>query len=103
MHLLRRDHPDPKWYKNVCLVLDDDTANQICTDIDYGFSDQKIAFDDGNQKILVWKKQQTAQKVYLYFRSSQPAYIGDLKIYYKKGLTPPQHSGSMTVDWNFEI
>ena len=85
MHLLRKDDPDPNWYKDVCLVLDDNTVKPICTDIDYGFSDQLIAFDGGNQKILVWKKQQTAQKVYLYFRNTYPAYIADLKIYYKKG------------------
>ena len=94
MHLLRFDHSDPGFYNNVCLVLDDDTANQICTDTDYGFSDQKIPWY-GDQKILVWKKQQTAEKVYLYFRSGSPAFIADLKIYYKKSKTPLQHGNAL--------
>ena len=88
LHLLRRDDPSAVWYNNVCLIIDDDTDNEVCSDSNYGFSDQLslMDFNNGNQKFLIWNKPQSAQKLRLYFRGGHPAYVADLKIYYKRGL-----------------
>ena len=51
-------------YKNVCLVIDDNTDNQICTDSDTGFNDQ-----EGNE--ITW----TYASKGIYFHTSIPSTI----------------------------
>ena len=40
-------------YNKVCLVLDDDVANQICTNSNHGFKSQ--SFDNLRSDYITWK------------------------------------------------
>ena len=71
-------------YLNVCLVLDDDIVNQLCTDETKGFS-------HSDQESIIWDKpKENVLKVDLVFRetgTNENPYSGfatvkDLKIYY---------------------
>ena len=63
-------------YYNVCLVLDDDTANELCTDAPTGF-------DGINSDIITWRMPTNeVKKVGLVFRSSDNAQIAEMKIYH---------------------
>ena len=79
-------HQTRTRYMNTCLVLDDDVANQLCTDTSTGFSghgsDTFIRF--------AYDQPRTAQRVHLAFRTSGHegwAQIMDLKIDYSTAIT----------------
>ena len=70
-------------YENVCLILDDNELDQICTDKSGGLSDQK------SNSFITWRyeKPKLIQKVSLHFRDTSSdkgwAQIADLKIEYE--------------------
>ena len=51
LSLTIKKHPNhcTNCYKKVCLVLDDDTQSQKCTDTEYGFREHK------DSEFLTWK------------------------------------------------
>ena len=66
----------------MCLVLDDDVANQLCTDTSTGFT------GSNSLPTITWShaQPQDVKKVHLYFRdltsAAGYAQIGDMKITY---------------------
>ena len=74
-------------YNKVCLVLDDDIANQICTDSKTGFSNQTSDWItwrlNSNNADPLNNPSKIAQKIELYFRDTQHAQIADFFIEYK--------------------
>ena len=88
------------WYENVCLVLDNDTDNALCTD-------GKNPDFDGKGESITWKNSKVAQKISLYFHygSNVPnthhhAEIANLNIFYKELDIQSWHGDSniATVD-----
>ena len=75
---------DKQWfggsYKSMCLVLDDDSSNQICTsaNIDVGV---------GELIILAPVNTMTVMKVELSIQTGEIAQIADLKIHYEGTIT----------------
>ena len=64
-------------YEKICLVIDDDTGNESCTDKEFGFDGQK------ESRFIKWETpKKVARKIYLYFRDQRHANIADLKINY---------------------
>ena len=64
-------------YLNVCLVLNEDTENQLCTNTPNGFNNDPDPF-------LTWyKPTDKVSTVELVFRDGQSAQIADLKIFYQ--------------------
>ena len=64
-------------YRKICLVLDDDTENESCTDTEFGFEGEK------ESRFIKWETpKKVARKIYLYFRDDRHANIADLKIVY---------------------
>ena len=73
-------------YKNVCLIIDDDVNDEMCTTTKYGFTDADFL------DFITWKKavHQPVQKLALVFREknalvegvpvSQPAVIAEVII-----------------------
>ena len=56
-----KGYNDPlKWYENLCLVLDDDISDKLCTD------SNNPRFD-GKKSSITWIKSKQAQKVSLHF------------------------------------
>ena len=77
----RKDTIDTERYKNVCLILDNDEQNQVCTDQPQGFS----GFT--SDTYIGWHTDQPKQvrNVYLHFHQTGRngyAQIADLKIIY---------------------
>ena len=70
-----------KWddrYKDVCLVIDNDENNDLCTDSMLGFSDVKSEY-------ITWKKPiDDVKTITLEFRTPYYARIAEMKIIYKK-------------------
>ena len=64
-------------YFNVCLVLNEDTENQLCTNTPNGFNNDPDPF------ITWYKPTDNVSTVELVFRDSQHAQIADLKIFYQ--------------------
>ena len=64
-------------YLNVCLVLNEDESDQLCTNTPDGFNDDKSPF------ITWYKPAKKVRTVELVFRDQHtPAQIADLKIFY---------------------
>ena len=64
-------------YGKICLVIDDNTENENCTDKEFGFDSQK------ESRFIKWETpKKVARKIYLYFRDQRHANIADLKINY---------------------
>ena len=64
-------------YFNICLVLNGDTENQLCTNTPLGFNND-------SSKYITWcKPTENVKTVELIFRDNQYAHIGDLKILYQ--------------------
>ena len=71
----------PSWncakrYFNVCLVLNGDTENELCTNTPDGFN------NDSSNYITWCKPTENVKTVELIFRDNQHAQINDLKIFY---------------------
>ena len=71
----RKDYCDR--YFNVCLVLNEDTENQLCTNTPNGFNNDPDPF------ITWYKPTDNVSTVELVFRDGQHAQIADLKIFYQ--------------------
>ena len=92
-------------YDNVCLVLDNDEGNQLCTDSDEGFSEIKDRWEQIHNSDhwdplyeektiydlnhITWKMpKDNVRHVALYFRDTDPynghAQIAELEIVYDK-------------------
>ena len=76
-----RKRMDPTWncakrYFNVCLVLNGDTENELCTNTEDGFN------NDSSNYITWCKPTRNVNTVELVFRNKQFAHICDLKILY---------------------
>ena len=77
-------------YYNICLVLDDNVANQLCTDQGKGFadSDDKVTWDLPTENVrkvdLIFRDVATSE--YSNFFSGQ-AKVRDLKIFYSDSPT----------------
>ena len=89
-------------YLNVCLVLDDDIVNQLCTDETKGFS-------HSDQESIIWDKpKENVLKVDLVFRDTGSndnphsgfAMVKDLKIYY---FTPGMYIYQLLFHVNLKI
>ena len=65
-----------KRYLTVCLVLDENTDDQMCTNTPDGFN------NDSSRWITWYKPAKNVRTVELVFRDTQHAQIGDLKIFY---------------------
>ena len=62
-------------YLNVCLVLDENTNDQLCTTKVNGF--------DGDTHSITWEKpKDSVHKVQLIFKDNKNAQIADLKVHY---------------------
>lgn len=95
LKIKKRYHPNANeatWisnaYLNVCLVLNDDINNQLCTDQQKGFStsdDDTIIWDKPTKNVikvdLVFRDTATYGNAY-----SGNAMIRDLKIFYVSGI-----------------
>ena len=69
-----------RWFKkylNVCLVLDGNTNDQMCTNTPDGF------YNDASPFITWYKPTNYVHTVELIFRDRQHAHIADMKIYYQ--------------------
>ena len=66
-----------KRYFNVCLVLNKNEEDQMCTDTPTGFK------NDDSDFITWFKPAENVTTVELIFRDTQNAQIADFKIYYK--------------------
>ena len=78
LSILKRTNCCGDRYNNVCLIIDEDTNNQICTNTDSGFSNQE-------SNMITWKiAKKIARKIDLYFRDKKHAQIADLQILYKR-------------------
>ena len=69
-------------YKNVCLILNSDVDNELCTDSPFGFD----GANDKDSRFITWRKlTDGVKRIDLVFRdTSGDAYIADLKIFYNK-------------------
>ena len=69
-------------YLNVCLILNNDVDNELCTDSRYGFA----GVNDKDSRFITWRKlTDGVKRIDLVFRDQQfHAYITDLKVYYNK-------------------
>ena len=69
-------------YNNVCLFLNNDVDNEICTDWSYGFR----GVNDRHSRIITWRKlTDGVKRIDLVFRDPRhSAYIADLKVFYNK-------------------
>ena len=78
-------HRHYSGYENVCLYIDDDEKNQICTDKPHGFSDQI------SNSFIRWSYEipRLVTKINLVFREIGDlrgwAILADLKIMYSPG------------------
>ena len=64
-------------YKNVCLVIDNNIENVLCTDSDTGFNGV-------NSEFITWQKPTYGVKtIALEFRTQFHARIADMKIFYQ--------------------
>lgn len=77
-----RKRMDPKWncakrHFNICLVLNEDIENQLCTNTPDGFN------NDSSNYITWCKPTKNVKTVELVFRDNQFAHICDLKILYQ--------------------
>ena len=86
-------------YYNICLVLDDNEANQLCTDQGKGFadSDDKVTWDLPTENVrkvdLIFRDVATSE--YSNFFSGQ-AKVRDLKIFYSDS---PTSEGKDTITY----
>ena len=69
-----------KRYFNVCLVLNEDVDNQMCTNTPDGFN------NDTSRFITWYKPTSNVRSVELVFRDRQHAQIADLKIFYEPDI-----------------
>ena len=92
-------------YLNVCLVLDNDIVNQLCTDETKGFS-------DSDQESITWDMpKENVHKVDLVFRDTGAydnphsgfATVKDLKIYYFNTGMFIYRKLFMFSSWRFQI
>ena len=66
-------------YLNVCLVLNEDASDQLCTNTPVGFNND-------NSPFIAWHKPaRNVHTVELVFRDTEHAQIADLKIFYAPG------------------
>ena len=75
----RKDGSYHRYY-NVCLVLNGNTDDQLCTNTPYGFNNDPSPF------ITWYKPAENIHTVELIFRDTKHAQIADLKIYYQPDL-----------------
>ena len=80
MTVRKRKDTGFKRYLNVCLVLNGDTSDQLCTNTPDGFNNDKSPF------IAWYKPARNVHTVELVFRDTEHAQISDLKIFYAPGL-----------------
>ena len=78
-----RKRMDPTWncakrHFNICLVLNGDTENELCTNTPDGF------YNDSSNYITWCKPTKNVKTVELVFRNKQFAHICDLKILYQR-------------------
>ena len=69
-----------KRYLNVCLVLNGNTSDQMCTNTPDGFNNDSSPF------ITWYKPTNNVRTVEVVFRDRQHAQIADLKIFYEPDL-----------------
>ena len=85
-------------YQHVCLVLDEDVTNELCTDQQWGFQ------EDQYSNFVTWRKRvEGVHKVELYFRDTSSrghAQIADLKIAYTPALFWNGDLGLATISNN---
>ena len=69
--------PFAKRYFNVCLVLNGNTDDQLCTNTPDGFNND-------SSKFITWcKPTENVRIVELIFRDNQHACVNDLRIFYQ--------------------
>ena len=76
----RMEHLCTKRYFNVCLVLNGNIEDQMCTNTPDGFN------NDSSRWITWYKPEKNVRTVELVFRDTQHAQIGDLKIFYEPDM-----------------
>ena len=64
-------------YFNVCLILNENTKSQLCTNTPYGYN------NDFDPFITWFKPTNNVETVELVFRDNKHAQIADLKIFYQ--------------------
>ena len=64
-------------YFNVCLILNENTKRQLCTNTPYGFN------NDSDPYITWFKPTNNVKTVELVFRDNKHAQIADLKVFYQ--------------------